>query len=136
MSGLLADANLDGHFQVLRKLVVEDEVLDGLRADLKLTIATFRDLGWAPEMPDDELWRRCQSGGWILVTANRNHKGPTSLEATIRREGTAESLPIVTISDADRFLKSGDYARRVAYRLLEYALEKEARRGSGRLFAP
>jgi hypothetical protein len=71
-----------------------------------------------------------------LFTANRNQKGDDSLEATIRRENTPTSLPVLTLANAKRFEESREYAERVATRLLEYLLDIETYRGSGRLYLP
>jgi len=55
-------------------------------------------------------------------TANRNRKAEDSLEATIRREGTAQSLPVFTFADADRIYQSAAYLDEVVESLLEYLL--------------
>ena len=39
----------------------------------------------------------------ILITDNRNLDSENSLEATIRRNNTPESLPIFTIADVNEF---------------------------------
>jgi hypothetical protein len=70
------------------------------------------------------------------ITANRNAEGPDSLEAAIRTLGTARSLPVVTIGDPDRLLRDRDYAQRAAAQLLEYLLDLENLRGTGRLYVP
>jgi hypothetical protein len=72
----------------------------------------------------------------ILITNNRNSDSPDSLEATIRRYNTAHSLPVFTIADLDKFRMNRSYAERVLERLLEYLLEIEGVRGTGRLFLP
>ena len=71
-----------------------------------------------------------------MVTANRNHEGPHSLEAVIRAEGTATNLPVFTLADAERFLRSRDYALRVIEGLLEYLYDLDRIRGAGRLYLP
>jgi hypothetical protein len=70
------------------------------------------------------------------VTANRNADGPDSLEATLRTQNTATSLPVFTIADAKRVLRSREYAERVALRLLDYLLDIDRVRGAGRLYLP
>ena len=40
-----------------------------------------------------------------MITGNRNDDGPDSLEATTRNENQPESLPVITIGDADRVLR-------------------------------
>jgi hypothetical protein len=66
----------------------------------------------------------------------QNEEGPDSLEATIRTNGTAQSLPIFTLADANRVLSERSYAELVADRLLEYLYDMDNLRGSGRLCLP
>jgi hypothetical protein len=44
------------------------------------------------------------------------------------------SLPVLTISEPQRLLSSRAYARRVAERLMEYLIDVENLRGTGRLY--
>lgn len=53
---------------------------------------------------DRAVWRLAQANKMILLTANRSMKGEDSLEQVIREENQADSLPVITIGDADRFL--------------------------------
>lgn len=81
----------------------------------------------------------CQHKELVLITANRNHDGEDSLEATIRRENTPHSLPVLTLADADRILFilfDPVYADHVAEKLLQYLLEIDLVRGTGRLYLP
>jgi hypothetical protein len=48
-------------------------------AELALPAHRLSDLALAPNTPDDELWRFCQTEGLVLVTGNRNEAGPDSL---------------------------------------------------------
>ena len=72
----------------------------------------------------------------MLITANRNADDPTSLEVVIRQRNHSRSMPVLTLSDADRILHDRQYAEAVARRLLEILLEIELYRGTGRLFLP
>ena len=72
----------------------------------------------------------------ILVTANRNAAGSDSLEMTLRAENTATSLPVFTIANEKRVFQSRDYAERVAVKLLDYLLDIDRVRGTGRLYLP
>jgi hypothetical protein len=101
-----------------------------------LTVERFADVGLRPDSPDTDVWRLCQTEGLLLVTANRNHRGPDSLEAIIRAENTSDSLPVVTIGDQQALLVDKDYVERVAVRILEIAWDVEKLRGVGRLYAP
>jgi hypothetical protein len=70
------------------------------------------------------------------VTANRNDDDPDSLAATIRTEGAPDSLPVLTIGNIDRLMSSREYAERVILKLLDYLLDLDAYRGTGRLYLP
>lgn len=54
----------------------------------------------------------------------------------MREEITPESLPVVTISDADRLLNDPEYRSRCAVRLVEIVLDIEVYKGVRRLFIP
>ena len=82
------------------------------------------------------IWQACQHQEVVLITINRNAHGPDSLEVTIRAQNTPTSLPVFTLADGDRILHDKDYAERAAKRLLEYLLEIDKVRGTGRLFLP
>jgi hypothetical protein len=99
-------------------------------------VLLFHDVGLSEDAKDVDVWRLCQDRQWVLVTGNRNHDGPDSLEATIRRELTSHSLPVFTIGDPDAVMASRDYAVRVAVRLLEYLMDFENTLGAGRFFLP
>jgi hypothetical protein len=83
-----------------------------------------------------ELWRLCQAKQILLITGNRNSTGPESLEAVIARDNTPTSLPVFTIADPRQILSSRAYAEQVVTRLLEYLLDLENFRGTGRLYLP
>lgn len=135
MTGILADHNLIG--QVAAAVArCGRPPWDEFWGDLGLTPRTFADLGFDRTTPDDIIRRRCQADGLILVTANRNHDGPDSLEAVIRAENTPTSLPVFTISRADRVLDDDGYKYRVTEQLMEYLTDIDRVRGTGRLFLP
>ena len=71
-----------------------------------------------------------------LLTSNRNQESPESLEATIQLATTPESLPVLTIGEPQRILSSRAYAQRVVERLVEYLIDVENLRGTGRLYLP
>jgi hypothetical protein len=96
----------------------------------------FEAIGLVHTTPDDDVWRLCQQRGYYLLTANRNHESDTSLEATIRREGKIDSLPVFTISNAERIYHSPEYLDRTVETLLVYMLDPDRYRGAGRLFLP
>ncbi len=135
MRGILADNNVEGHVNRLLFLLRGDEWGD-VWASLGLTVESFDGLGLARDTPDDVLWHVCQQRELILITANRLQRTEDSLEGTIRRHNSPQSLPVVTLADADRILEDRAYADRAIVKLLEYLLEIDNYRGTGRLYVP
>ncbi|WP_340643465.1 hypothetical protein [Phormidium pseudopriestleyi] len=70
------------------------------------------------------------------MTANRSMKGENSLEQVMREEMTFTSLPVITISDADRLLNDSEYRQRCAVRLVEIVIDIDVYMGVSRLFIP
>src|SRR5262249_22783160 len=103
MPRIMADNNVEGHLQELLNHL-ESKAWRELWAQLQYTRVTFEDLGLAREASDALLWQTCQDQGIILVTDNRNQKGPDSLEATIRARNQATNLPVITLSNAKRVM--------------------------------
>jgi hypothetical protein len=134
--GVLADHDCEGH--LARLLAVAraagwGEFWDGLG----LVAETFAGVGLDRTSSDRDVWRTCQAEQLVLVTRNRNHDGPDSLEAVIRAEGTLDTLPVITLR-ADRavFAERG-YALRAAERMMEILVDMDDRyRGAGRLYIP
>jgi hypothetical protein len=135
MPTIMADHDVEGHVDVLLGIWLSAE-WQQFWNDAGCDVATFRSLGLASSAPDAEVWRLCQARGILLITGNRNAEGDDSLEATICREQTPQSLPVFTISDPDRLMRDRSYAESVASRLLEYLPLAERVRGSGRLYVP
>ena len=135
MPGIIADHNIEGHFEVLRRILLTDpwrEIWSGLGFD----IASFEALGLSSDVSDADLWQACQTHDVVLVTANRNQDGPNSLETTIAHRNQPSSLPVLTVSDADQILTSRAYATRIVSQLLEYLFDLDNIRGTGRLYLP
>src|SRR4051812_40838664 len=132
---LVADENVEGHLAYLL-----DRIAAGNYGEywelLGVGVRTLADLGLGRKAPDVDVWRACQRESAVLVTANRNAEGDDSLEATIRREGTLDSLPVLTLTEPRRVLHSAEYADRVIVRLIEVIEEIDRYRGSGRLYLP
>src|SRR5262249_14704691 len=103
---------------------------------LGLSVETFPTLGLPDDAPDALIWRTCQREQIVLITGNRNKRGPDSLEATIRNENQPDSLPVVTIADPDRVVQDRLYAEKVAERLLEKLIAIDDFRGTGRIYVP
>ncbi len=135
MVTLLVDANLDGHAELLEMRLSTDFWRE-LRDHLDIRFIHFEQAGLDRTAKDDVVWRLCQQQGYYLLTANRNLESEDALEATIRREGTAQSLPVFTFADADRVYQSSVYLDKVVEKLLDYLLDEANYRGSGRLFLP
>jgi hypothetical protein len=132
---LLADVNIEGHITRLIRLMQTEDWRD-FWDYLELRFLRFRDIGLSPTEPDAQVWQVCQQQQLYLLTNNRNDDGPDSLEATIRTRNTPASLPVFTLSDADRLLQSKDYATQVVESLYDQLLRIETLRGTGRLYLP
>lgn len=135
MPVVLIDANIEGHAAQVWMRMQTDQ-WRGLTAALDVTFQTFRDAGLDPASADDVVWRFCQGQGFYLLTSNRNEEGAESLEATIRREGTATTLPVFTLPLPDRVYRSPAFLERVVERLLDFILFADNIRGTGRLYLP
>src|SRR5205823_8471010 len=103
---------------------------------LGLVLYRFEDVGLSGSSTDLEVWNVCQAEQLILITDNRNLDSEDSLEATIRRNNTPESLPIFTIADVSEFRTDNSYVERVVETLFDYLLRIEDVRGTGRLDLP
>ena len=135
MPALLADVNAEGHLDALLAVCRSPDWIE-YWSYLQVSVERFSDLGLPANVSDDVLWRTCQQRELLLVTANRNQDGPDSLGVTIALEGTADSLPVLTLGDAGRLLTDGDYCRAAAARLIEIIEDLDIVRGSGRLWLP
>ena len=135
MTGILADVNIQGHVDLLIDLLTSETWIEFWQA-LGIRYATFADVGLDTDAPDDLIWQKCQDQDLVLITSNRNQSGPDSLEATIRARTTPESLPVLTMADAERFRNDRAYAEQVVASVLEKLLEIDSFRGTGRLYLP
>ncbi len=122
MFRLLADNDVRGHLEVLSRHLEGNEWCE-LWHSLGTRITTFEELGLKPNTPDAELWKTCQAEQLILITGNRKDEGPESLEGALRASGSGSSLPVVTIGEPARVLRSRTYAERAAVRLMEILLD-------------
>jgi hypothetical protein len=135
LRGILSDACIELHVRRIY-LILNSPQWSDLWLSLGLRELIFRTLGLGENTPDADLWEFCQREGFLLITANRNHEGPDSLEEMIRTRNPPNSLPVLTVADADELLASGKYAERVAERLLDIVLSIDNYRGTGRLWLP
>ena len=103
---------------------------------VSIRFITFDEMRLPVNSDDRVVWQLAQSNQMILLTANRSMKGEKSLEQVMREEITSTSLPVITISDADRLLHDPEYRERCATRLVEIVLDIDGYRGVSRLFIP
>lgn len=92
MTGVLADANIQGHVDRPYHLIDSDEWREMWGA-VRLRRVTFADLGLPTSTVDRKLWTICQEQGLVLITANRNRDGPDSLGATIADSSRRHRFP-------------------------------------------
>ncbi|MBI3821694.1 MAG: ACP S-malonyltransferase [Planctomycetes bacterium] len=135
MKGILADNDVRGQVEYLVALM-NAEPWREFWLDLRLTLYHFEDFGLNPTATDQEIWERCQAEQVVLITGNRTLSGPDSLEATIRLQNTAASLPVLTIADAKKVNFSRAYAGEVVESLIDYLQRIDTVRGVGRLYLP
>ena len=128
----LVDHNLGGHAEIL----LGNLASQGWLELLSIRFLTFKEMNLSIHSNDRSVWRLAQANQMILLTANRSMKGEDSLEQVIREENKADSLPVITIGDADRFLTDRVYRNRCIDRIIEILLDIEIWMGVGRLFVP
>lgn len=132
---ILSDVNIRGHVVAL-VAILESKDWSDLWLPLNLPLLSFQDLCLAQDVSDAILWYVCQREQLVLITANRNADAPDSLEATIRARNTADSLPVLTLADPQRVVRSRAYAERAAAQMLDYLMNIDRVRGAGRLYLP
>lgn len=135
MCAIMADNDIQGHMSVLLQLL-HSEAWREFWISLDLSVSTFAELSLAADVADSDLWRTCQKEQIVLITGNRNKESSDSLEATIQSHNTPTSLPVLTLADPNLVMNNREYANRVAERLLQYLLEIDNVRGTGRLWLP
>lgn len=135
MRAIMADNDIQGHMEVLMRLLLSDAWREFWIA-LNLSVPTFADLSLDASVSDATLWHLCQKEQIVLITGNRNKDGPDSLEAMIQSQNTPSCLPVLTLGDPNLALHNRIYANRVVQTLLQYLLEIDNFRGTGRLWLP
>ena len=135
MKGLIADANIQGQVDYLVQRMHAEAWAEFWQA-LGLVLRRFEDVGLSASATDLEVWNVCQAEHLILITDNRNLDSEDSLEATIRRSNTSESLPVFTIADINEFRTNSSYVERAVEALYDYLLRIDEVRGTGRLYLP
>jgi hypothetical protein len=102
---------------------------------LRLEFIRLRDLNLPNDVTDQEIWHYVQREQFLLLTNNRNREDETSLEATIERENTRDSLPVLTVSDKDKLVLPA-YRQQAAHKLAAVIIDLENYLGVGRVFIP
>jgi hypothetical protein len=134
-NSLLVDTNLDGHARRIKQRMYSSEWLE-YSEFMNVEILYFEDVDLDRNAPDNVVWRLCQERGYWLLTANRNEDAEDSLETTIRNEGTFESLPVLTLADANRLLFNMSYLDKIIERLFDCLMSRNVLLGSGRKYLP
>ena len=128
----LIDHNLKGHALVFFGAIASQGWLELVR----VRFVTFAELDLLTDSDDRMVWRLAQENQMILLTANRSMKGKDSLEQVMREESISVSLPVITISNADRLLNDSEYRGRCVEKLIEIVLDIDSYRGARRIFIP
>jgi predicted nuclease of predicted toxin-antitoxin system len=128
---ILLDHNLEGHAKFL---------LAGLRETgwdryLSIDFVYMRHLNLPDDASDAIIWRVAQAHHLLLLTDNRNREDEDSLEAVIEREGTPESLPVLTVASIAS-LPIPEYRQRSVHKLAEIVTYIENYLGIGRIYLP
>jgi len=129
---VLIDHNLRGHAEIMLGNIASQGWLE----ILPIRFVTFKEMNLPINSNDRVVWRLAQANQMILLTANRSMKGEDSLEQVLREENRLDSLPVITIGDADRFLADRAYRNLCIDRILEILIDIEIWMGVGRLFVP
>lgn len=135
MPGLMADHNVRGQFRDLL-WILQSATWRDLWDRLHVTVQVMEGVGLDRTSSDLLVWQTCQARGIVLLTGNRHDEGPDSLEATIRTFNQLDSLPVITLSDPQRFKYDRPYVEKVAERVLDYLINLDDHLGAGRLYAP
>ena len=131
---VLSDNDVRGAVSVLC-LICESEDWVTLSREIDVQFRELEDMNLADNSTDREIWRFCQENNILLITGDRSENdGEHSLGQIIRRFGGSNSLPVVTIGDPKRIVNDRDYAESCAARLLDYLLDIDGLRGTGRLY--
>jgi len=135
VKGILSDVNIKRHVQRVIQILTQ-EPRRGFWDHLGLRLLSFAEIGLLANASDRIIWLKCQELELALITANRNQLGADSLESTIQNLGTASSLPVFTLANPKKVLKSRQYAEETADALLEYLFDGGRILGTGRLYIP
>ena len=114
----LIDHNFKGHARILLGSIASQGWLDFV----PIRFVMFEEVGLLIDSSDRVVWKVAQENQMILLTANRSMKDEDSLEQVMREENTQNSLPVVTVGNADRVLNDSSYRERCVDRIVEIAI--------------
>jgi hypothetical protein len=135
VQGILADVNIRGHVDYLVALI-ESGTWESIWNELNVKYVSFAEVGLNPAANDAVVWQFCQDHQFVLLTSNRNQTGADSLESILRERTRPENLPVLTVSDPERFHTNRAYVDKVIESLLDILLDIDAYRGTQRLYLP
>ena len=92
MPAIMADHDVEGHLQVLLRILTSAEWGE-LWSELAYTVESFVSLDIPYSMTDLELWHTCQTRQIVLITGNRNKAGLDSLTSAIQQFISSSSIP-------------------------------------------
>jgi hypothetical protein len=128
---ILLDHDLEGHLPFLEAGWRET----GWDQYLHLEFRRLHDFNVPDNATDQELWHYVQCEHCLLLTNNRNREDEMSLQATIERENTRDSLPVITVSDKDKLVFPA-YRQQAAHKLAAIIIYLENYLGVGRVYIP
>ncbi|MGH9837399.1 MAG: ACP S-malonyltransferase [Blastocatellia bacterium] len=128
---VLVDHNMEGQ----ARLLFDELNREGWVEIIRIEFVYFSTLNLPLDTDDTTIWRLAQESDLVILTDNRNQKDDTSLTATIARENTATSLPVITVGSVKR-LAEADYRLEAATKLADILSYLENNLGTGRLFIP
>jgi hypothetical protein len=132
---ILLDENIDGYAEYLSRFI-DASTWSDISSLLGVRLVKFAEVGLIREASDEQVWEFCQQQQFYLLTDNRNQNRDDSLETMIWTRTLPTSLPVFTISDVRRFRSERDYVEALVAKLLEYLMDAENLRGTGRLYQP
>ena len=134
MQIVLSDHNCEGQ----AKAIYDVLRYDGTWLELSpIKLFLFDDVDLPISADDEQVWQLCQDRQYLLLTGNRTNKDQEkSLESTIRRFFTVNSLPVITIGNLKRVIPNPTYRTQCAERLAEIIYNLDNFRGTMRIFIP
>jgi hypothetical protein len=128
---ILVDHNMEGQ----ARLLFDELQREGWVEIIRIEFVYFSTLNLPLDTDDTTVWRLAQENELIIPTDNRNQKGETSLAATIARENTIASLPVITVGSVKRLVET-EYRLEAATKLADILAYLDNHLGTGRLFIP